>query len=60
MSALDYCESLVQKTGIMMVPSEMFEYGDKHVRIGFGRENFNEALLVWEQYVKLKLQNNVV
>jgi len=52
MSALDYCESLVQKTGIMMVPSEMFEYGDSHVRIGFGRENFNEALLVWEKFIK--------
>jgi aspartate/methionine/tyrosine aminotransferase len=47
-STLDYCEDLVQQTGIMMVPSEMFEYGDEHVRVGFGRENFNEALLVWE------------
>ena len=37
---------------IMMVPSEMFEYGDSHVRIGFGRGNFGEALLVWEQYIK--------
>jgi aspartate/methionine/tyrosine aminotransferase len=50
-SALDYCENLVQKTGIMMVPSEMFGYGDKHVRIGFGRENFGEALTMWEQYI---------
>jgi aspartate/methionine/tyrosine aminotransferase len=51
---LDYCEDLVQKTGIMMVPSEMFEYGNSHVRIGFGRENFDEALLVWEQYIMKK------
>lgn len=50
--ALDYCEELVKQTGIMMVPSEMFEYGNSHVRIGFGRENFYEALLVWEQYIK--------
>jgi len=54
MPTLDYCEDLVQKTGIMMVPSEMFEYGNSHVRIGFGRENFDEALLAWEQYIRLK------
>jgi aspartate/methionine/tyrosine aminotransferase len=53
-SALIYCESLVQKTGIMMVPSEMFGYGDKHVRIGFGRENFGEALREWENFVAAK------
>jgi hypothetical protein len=38
----------------MMVPSEMFGYGDKHVRIGFGRENFGEALREWEKYIAAK------
>jgi len=50
-SSLDYCDKLVSKTGIMMVPSEMFDFGDSHVRIGFGRENFVEALKVWENYI---------
>ena len=47
-----YCEKLVQETGIMMIPSEMFDYGSSHVRIGFGRENFPEILEVWSGYMK--------
>ncbi len=49
--ALDYSEKLVQETGIMLVPSEMFEYGRHHLRIGFGRENMAEVLAVWEKYL---------
>jgi len=46
--ALDYSEKLVRETGIMLVPSEMFEYGNQHLRIGFGRENMVEVLNVWK------------
>ncbi|HNQ67296.1 MAG TPA: aminotransferase class I/II-fold pyridoxal phosphate-dependent enzyme [Bacteroidales bacterium] len=52
--SLDYCEKLVSKTGIMMVPGEMFDYGDSYVRIGFGRENFDEVLKIWESYINEK------
>ena len=34
-----FCEKLVAETGIMLVPSRLFQYGDHHVRFGFGREN---------------------
>ncbi len=51
-NALDYSEKLVQETGIMLVPSEMFEYGRHHLRIGFGRENMAEVLKVWENWLK--------
>ncbi len=47
-TTLEYSEEIVKKTGIMLVPSEMFEYGHNHLRIGFGRANMNEALSVWE------------
>lgn len=47
-TTLEYAEKTVQQTGIMLVPAEMFEYGHKHVRIGFGRMNMPEALSVWE------------
>lgn len=50
-TSLNYCENLVEKTGVMMVPSEMFSYGNKHVRIGFGRKNFSESLAEWEKYI---------
>ncbi len=43
-STLQFCEWLVKEKGIMLVPSQMFQYGDQHVRIGFGRVNFQDAL----------------
>lgn len=50
-SALNFCDKLVESTGIMLVPSEMFDYGEKHVRIGFGRENFAEVLNVFDKNI---------
>lgn len=49
MSSYDYCEKLVREKNIMMIPSEMFDFGSQHVRIGFGRENFEEVLGAWER-----------
>jgi aspartate/methionine/tyrosine aminotransferase len=39
-----FCERLVREAGVMLVPSSLFDYGDRHVRIGFGRADFPEAL----------------
>ncbi|MBI9082326.1 MAG: aminotransferase class I/II-fold pyridoxal phosphate-dependent enzyme [Desulfobacterales bacterium] len=39
-----FCDTLVEKTGIMLVPSTLFGYGDTHVRIGFGRENLPDVI----------------
>ncbi len=49
--AMDFAERLVQDTGIMLLPSETFEYGSKHARIGFGRANFEEILGVFDEYI---------
>jgi len=35
----------------MMAPSQVFGYGDRHFRIGFGRENFREVLKVFGTYL---------
>jgi aspartate/methionine/tyrosine aminotransferase len=51
-SAMAYCERLVKETGIMLLPSETFEFGDKHARIGFGRANMAQVLSRWDQYIK--------
>ncbi|MGZ4001616.1 MAG: hypothetical protein ACXVIY_13335, partial [Mucilaginibacter sp.] len=48
--AMQYAESLVASTGIMMLPSETFDFGSDHARIGFSRSNLPEILTVWEQY----------
>ena len=50
LTAMQYAESLVEKTGIMMLPSETFNYGTNYARIGFGRANLPEILAAWEQY----------
>ena len=51
LSAYDYSEKLVSETGIMLVPSEMFDYGERHARIGFGRENLPRILPIWQNFI---------
>ncbi len=43
-NADDLCTRLAEKEGILLVPSGRFGYGDCHVRIGYGRINFPQAL----------------
>ncbi|MEL6256531.1 MAG: aminotransferase class I/II-fold pyridoxal phosphate-dependent enzyme [Bacteroidota bacterium] len=50
-SSMDFSEKLVQKVGIMALPAEMFEFGDKHIRVGFGRRNFPEILEELDKYI---------
>lgn len=54
-SAMDFAEQLVTDTGIMILPSETFEYGTSYVRIGFGRENMPEVLAILEKYLQRKV-----
>jgi aspartate/methionine/tyrosine aminotransferase len=53
-SSYDFCEGAVKEAGIMVLPSSVYDYDDKHFRLGFGRENMPEALLKFEEYIKLK------
>lgn len=49
--ALIFCERVVNESGVMLLPSTVYEYGNKHFRIGFGRENMPEALKKFEEYL---------
>tara|TARA_R110001583_G_scaffold123082_1_gene274431 strand:+ start:50678 stop:51808 length:1131 start_codon:yes stop_codon:yes gene_type:complete len=51
-SSLEFSNQLVEKTGIMTVPSEMFEHNGKYIRVGFGRNNFPEVLDILDNYLK--------
>ena len=42
--ALEFSNRLVEKTGIMTVPAEMFDCTQSYIRVGFGRANFPEVL----------------
>jgi aspartate/methionine/tyrosine aminotransferase len=46
-----FCEQLVAETGIMMAPSRVFQYGDHHVRVGFGRDNFPQVIDILSNYL---------
>lgn len=43
-TSLEFSDRLVEKTGVMTIPAEMFEYEGKYLRIGFGRECMPDAL----------------
>jgi aspartate/methionine/tyrosine aminotransferase len=46
------CEELLRETGIMLVPSALFGYGGRHVRIGFGREDLPVVLDRFSDYLR--------
>lgn len=53
--ASQFCKRVTQEAGIMLLPSTVYEYGEQHIRIGFGRENFPSVLGKFEQYLKRTL-----
>ncbi|CAI82737.1 aminotransferase class I/II-fold pyridoxal phosphate-dependent enzyme [Dehalococcoides mccartyi] len=48
---MDFCQQVLEKTGIMILPSEVYNYGQNHFRIGFGRANFPEVLEIFENFI---------
>jgi aspartate/methionine/tyrosine aminotransferase len=46
-----FCEQLVAETGIMLAPSRVFQFGDHHVRIGFGRDNLPQVIELFAKYL---------
>jgi aspartate/methionine/tyrosine aminotransferase len=50
--ATRFCGELIESTGIMLAPSSVFQYGDDHVRIGFGRENLPQILDHFGRYLE--------
>jgi aspartate/methionine/tyrosine aminotransferase len=47
-----FCERLALSAGVMLLPSSVFEWGDSHVRFGFGRTSFSEALTALERHLQ--------
>lgn len=51
-SSYEFCQKIVQDAEIMLLPARVYDYGDSHFRLGFGRENFPEALDKLDEYLK--------
>jgi len=59
-SSLDFSNQLVEETGIMTLPAEMFEYHGRYIRVGFGRKNLPEILDIFDNYLKtIKPAHNI-
>ncbi len=50
--AAEYCRALVERSGVLLAPGEMFGPGlERNFRIGFGRTDLAECLDRWEAYL---------
>jgi aspartate/methionine/tyrosine aminotransferase len=50
-SAEAFCHQLVAEQGVLLLPSTGMGFGDGHVRFGFGRLSFPEALAQLDNYM---------
>jgi aspartate/methionine/tyrosine aminotransferase len=46
-----FCRRVQEGAGIMILPSTVYGYGDRHVRLGLGREDFPIALDALHEYL---------
>ena len=46
-----FCAALLERTGILLLPSTVFGYGDRHVRLGLGRDDLRQALELFDEYL---------
>ena len=53
-STLDFCQQVVQEASIMLLPSAVYDYDNRHIRLGFGRENMPEALEKLRGYLETR------
>ncbi len=51
-SSEEFCTRLVERAGVLLLPSCIFEAGDAHVRFGYGRADLPKALAALDAYVE--------
>lgn len=53
----EFCRQTLIDTGILLVPSQVFHYGDHHLRIGFGRENLPDIIGIFSDYLNKRFRS---
>ena len=53
----DFCDDLVKKAGVLLLPGSMYDYSRNHFRLGLGRKNLPQAVERLEEYL---LKQNMV
>lgn len=52
--AAEFCRQIINNAGIMLLPSTVYDYGDSHFRVGFGRADFPTVLARFEESINRK------
>jgi len=47
----DFCDNLVKKAGVLLLPGTMYDDSQNHFRIGLGRKNLPQAVERLEEYL---------
>lgn len=50
-NASDFCQQVINTANIMLLPSTVYDYGNTHFRLGFGRENMPDALSKFQDFL---------
>ena len=48
----DFCDDLVKKAGVLLLPGSMYDASRNHFRLGLGRKNLPQAVERLEEYLK--------
>jgi len=48
----DFCDDLVKKAGVLLLPGSMYDDSRNHFRLGLGRKNLPQAVERLEEYLK--------
>jgi aspartate/methionine/tyrosine aminotransferase len=48
----DFCDDLVKKAGVLLLPGSMYDDSRNHFRLGLGRKNLPQAVEKLEEYIK--------
>jgi aspartate/methionine/tyrosine aminotransferase len=46
-----FCDDVVTRCGVLLLPSAEFEFGDDHFRVGFGRRTMPDAVSRFDAYL---------
>jgi aspartate/methionine/tyrosine aminotransferase len=47
----DFCDDLVRKAGVLLLPGTMYDDTGNHFRLGLGRKNLPQAVERLEEYL---------
>ncbi len=53
----EFCDRMIQKAGVLLVPASVYDYDAPYFRLGFGRFNLPEVLQHFEAFIRGQKQD---